>query len=317
MFSGIELSSFCHVLRDQVGVVRALLAKGANAEARNKKGLTPLIRAAFDGHVGSLQVLLAQGVAIEARDNDGQTALMLAAMQGQVAVIPMLIAKGAHIEAADNDGQTVLMLAAFLDQAGSVQTLLNLGANVNVKDNTGVTALMLASHGGHLSVVQALLKHGAEVNAKSNSGLTALKIADNKGHTEIIQILREALNNPCPNSKGSQHVFELNGRGTTGIAIQREDKITFRVSGYVTFGAFAGGGGPEGIEGFSGFKIVANARHGAMLARISAEDGGYNVGAGGSMTAQTDGILTLAVNDTDVQNNTRQFKVEITICRAK
>ena len=69
------------------------------------------VLAAQGGHAAAIAALLAAGAEINAKDNDGGTALMLAAEGGHAAAIEALLAAGAEINAKENDGMTALMYA--------------------------------------------------------------------------------------------------------------------------------------------------------------------------------------------------------------
>jgi len=56
----------------------ALLAAGAEVEAKNNKGVTALMFAAIGGHAAAIAALLAAGAEVEAKDNGGLTALKFA-----------------------------------------------------------------------------------------------------------------------------------------------------------------------------------------------------------------------------------------------
>lgn len=60
-------------------MVKALLEKGANANAKNEKGVTPLMKASQNGHIASIKVLLEKGADVNAADKNGNTALQGAA----------------------------------------------------------------------------------------------------------------------------------------------------------------------------------------------------------------------------------------------
>ena len=59
--------------KGNLGEVRALLAKGANVNARDKDGITALMMAASGGHLDVVRVLLAQGADVNAKVNNAQT----------------------------------------------------------------------------------------------------------------------------------------------------------------------------------------------------------------------------------------------------
>ena len=117
------------------------------------------------GDAAAVQALLANGAEVNAKDNNGASALILASRNGHRDVVQALLANGAEVNAKDNDGATALILASRNGHRDVVQALLANGADVNAKDNNGATALILASRNGHHDVV-ALFVKGAEVNAK-------------------------------------------------------------------------------------------------------------------------------------------------------
>ena len=74
-------------------------------------GWTPLHRAAYSGDVDAVKALLAAGVDADARDENGMTPLHGAALEGHVDVVKMLVAAGADVGAMDKNGVTPVDLA--------------------------------------------------------------------------------------------------------------------------------------------------------------------------------------------------------------
>jgi ankyrin repeat protein len=70
--------------------VRALLATGADADAADEAGQTPLLLASSRGHVRVVQTLLARGANVFAQDRHGTTALQAAKERGHAAVVVAL-----------------------------------------------------------------------------------------------------------------------------------------------------------------------------------------------------------------------------------
>lgn len=120
-----------------------------------------LIGAAKRGDVAAVQALLAKGANVNAKDNYGDTALMEASAKGHREVVQVLLDKGADVNAKTYRGHTALMPASNEGHREVVQALLDKGADVNAKDNDGWTALIYASSKGHHEVAQVLLENGA------------------------------------------------------------------------------------------------------------------------------------------------------------
>ena len=148
-------------------VVEALVAAGADVEARSTTGRTPL-HSASDPAV--IEALVAAGADVEARNNDGQTPLHSAAFRTRdPTVIEALVAAGADVEARDNDGQTPLHWASsFRSDPAAVEALVAAGADVEARSTTGRTPLHSASDP---AVIEALVAAGADLEARDNSFL--------------------------------------------------------------------------------------------------------------------------------------------------
>ncbi|RYP75956.1 hypothetical protein DL771_002028 [Monosporascus sp. 5C6A] len=85
-------------------VSRLLLDRGADIEAKNNIGYTPLLGAAFEGYETVVKLLLDRGADIEAEDKSGITSLLWAADKGHKTVVELLLDKGADIKVKDESG---------------------------------------------------------------------------------------------------------------------------------------------------------------------------------------------------------------------
>lgn len=146
-----------------------LLDRGANIEARNALGATPLITASERGNLALVTLLLKQGAEIEARDKDGNTALHEASFNSHVHCVEVLLAAGAPTTIRNGLGFTPLHQAVrrFWETAGesrvdrlarqseAIDRLLRSGADPEIQDSGGRTAVVLAIESNNASLRQA------------------------------------------------------------------------------------------------------------------------------------------------------------------
>jgi ankyrin repeat protein len=94
-----------------VEVAKLLLEHGADLNAKNESGWTPLHKAAFWGRVDIVATLLEHGADPDVQDKFGRTPLHSAALEGHVDVVRLLLEYGADPTAKNEDGDTPLDLA--------------------------------------------------------------------------------------------------------------------------------------------------------------------------------------------------------------
>jgi ankyrin repeat protein len=149
---------------DDQGAVSALLSKGADVNARQEVGATPLAWAANHSNVGMAELLLNKGANPDLTNELGIGPLSLAIRNGSIAMVKLLLDKGANPNVPRENGETPLMTAARSGQPEIMRLLLARGANVNARDKKfGQTALMWAA--GHPAAVRLLVEHGADLRA--------------------------------------------------------------------------------------------------------------------------------------------------------
>ncbi|KKO97610.1 ankyrin repeat domain-containing protein [Trichoderma harzianum] len=153
--------------------------------------VTDLIIASYYGHLAVVKLLVKRGVDIEAKDGSGRTPLLLAAENGHEAIVKLLAKKGADIKAKDRDGQTPLLLAAENGHEAIVELLAEKGADIEAKNGYGQTPLSWAAEDGHGAIVELLVEKGADIEAKDKDGRTPLLLAAENGHGGIVELLVE------------------------------------------------------------------------------------------------------------------------------
>src|SRR5262245_38730361 len=150
----------------QMDLVKALLAQGADPNARMTRG-TPLRRQTADYN------LLANRI--------GSTPYLLAAELLEVDIMRVLAASGAEVTTTMPDGSTALMLAAGTSA----------GDNRNRRGVAAGDGGRIESERTAMAAVQAALEHNPPIDAINADGETALCGAAVMGYNEIIQLLAD------------------------------------------------------------------------------------------------------------------------------
>lgn len=145
-----------------------------------------LFEAARLGRTDMIDPLLKTGADINAYDDRGFTPLILAAYNGQLATVEALINKGADACRPDRDqGNTAQMAVAFKGEDGIAARLLKAGCNVNARNHAGQTALMMASLFNRQAQVDMLLAAGADRTIQDAAGRSASSVAADQGNAAM------------------------------------------------------------------------------------------------------------------------------------
>jgi len=149
MIAPSRVPSRDQIMTKQKDVVDFLCKNGANVNAQNVNGVTPLFNAASEGFYEIIKVLT---------DYD------------------------ADINIPNNDNATPLVIAAFAGHVETVKLLLDKGTDSSVVTVRGNTALKLAINGGHREVVDLLMQHQEQYRLQQNAAaeIIALQQAEVK-----------------------------------------------------------------------------------------------------------------------------------------
>ena len=144
------------------------------------------------GFTDGAELLIAKGADIDAKDNDGTTPLNMAASTDNNDVVELLLAKGAKVDEKDDEYEfTALHYAARFGNKSVAEVLITNGADINAKDKWGYRPIHWAAYHDRADVVELLISKGADINAKTSLGQTPLQLAEPRRNTATIEMLRK------------------------------------------------------------------------------------------------------------------------------
>jgi ankyrin repeat protein len=187
-----EVSIHEAAMNGDLATVKKLLEQDPTLlEARDEdEGVTPLAYAAGFGRMEVLEFLVARGANVNARDPRGLSALHLTAYTGQLQALRFLLDKGADVTARGPSGMGPLHFVADR-QTEVLKLLIERKADIGARDDYGNTGLMLAARAGADANVRVLIEAGADVNAANPlTGDGPLEVAVQGGHAGVADYLR-------------------------------------------------------------------------------------------------------------------------------
>ena len=213
---------------DDVEVAGWLIDAGADVNAANDLGVTPLLVACTNASARMAERLLAAGANSNVSSVGGESPLLVASRAGNAALVKALIAKGAQVNATEPlRGQTALMWAVANRRNEAVRVLIQAGADVHARSNVtpredqtgsryvayddvrfvvkveegGFTPLLFAARSGDAASADLLLAAGARVDDPAPTGVTPLVLAAHSGNRDVAALLLDR--GADPNAAGA------------------------------------------------------------------------------------------------------------------
>ena len=105
-----------------------------------------------------IRLLLKKGADINARNKDGNTALLISSSKNHDLdfITEFLVKNGADINVKNSEGATALIIASEKGHLNAVKLFLVYDCDINAQDNDGNTALMKAQSKGHIEIMNLL-----------------------------------------------------------------------------------------------------------------------------------------------------------------
>lgn len=167
-------------------IVRFLIERGVDVNARDWEKRTPLHFAAAGGHVAAIRLLFENGADINAQDELGYTPLHVMMTNGNsgpdswsIPALKVMLELGPNTELGRfEDNQTPLHVA-ILNQRDEdfIEVLLEWGVDLNSRTVEGRTPLSCCVERGEMAVFMMLVKAGAGIHARDEDGRSFLQYA--------------------------------------------------------------------------------------------------------------------------------------------
>jgi ankyrin repeat protein len=151
-----------------------------------------LVAAIRNGDSQAIRKLIEDGADVNARDAEGNTPLILASFYAGPKCVELMLGMGARVNATNNDGVTALVRAATNRE--KTRLLVNAGANVRVRTALlGNTPLILAARrAGNSQTVKLLLERGSSAGERNSAGVSPIIAGAASGDLETVRLLLDA-----------------------------------------------------------------------------------------------------------------------------
>jgi ankyrin repeat protein len=195
-------------------IIATLLKAGADPNRANKNKQSPLMHAVARNKINIVKLLLDSGADVDAQDNTGGTPLLYAAYQDFLdskhqekvinnEIVKILLAAGANPNLLTVDQDSPIMWAVTRGKADTAKLLLEHKAAVNIKtrwERTPLSEAISVRPRNLVEIATLLLQHGADVNMQSRDAtplhqvleLSSFSPAAKKETIELVQLLLAA-----------------------------------------------------------------------------------------------------------------------------
>jgi ankyrin repeat protein len=174
------------------------LREGADVNATNSKGATPLHIAVACHFEDTARLLIEKGADTNIKDDKGITPLNIAAYFGDNGIADALLKAGASPDVPDENGTTPLFMAVGSGNKELTKVLLEAGADTKRTMLDGLALMHVVAFSGEMELAKMLVDKGATINPITQKQMddypadsTPLDIAELRGNAEVAAFIKE------------------------------------------------------------------------------------------------------------------------------
>jgi ankyrin repeat protein len=261
--------------KDEIVKARDFIDDGADVNAPDPEGESPLHLAAALEDDEVARLLLSHGARVDAQDPHGNTPLHVAARHGNDLLVVDFLRHGADVNATNALGETPLHVALLeldteeadgtepkeLDgeKANSpellvvARTLISAGADLNATDLEGRSALLVAAGSGDedsADLVAWMVAKTGDPNRADAAGSTPLHLAVQNNRKAVVSaLLRNGARVNATNDLGQQPLHLARGEGIAKLLVAKGADLGARDrQGETPLATIAGHGGFDVVE---------------------------------------------------------------------
>jgi ankyrin repeat protein len=176
-------------------LLAAALAAGADLEARDAVGNTPLLIAIGDGRLENLKMLLDAGADITAANKNGHGAVHLLTYSARDELLDLVLSQDPPLDVPDREGRTPMVRALDYRNLACVRRLHARGVALPPPDRKkeGFPYSLQLAERGNVELLAFLIENGADLDWKStdmlSDGYTLLHEASWKSSVRSVELL--------------------------------------------------------------------------------------------------------------------------------
>ncbi len=173
-------------------LAQQLIQMGANVNAQDIDGTTPLMFAAYNGDMEMVKLLIQNGANIFDTDSDNGSLMLYAAGGGNLEIVQFLEEQGISLHNSDSRGTTPFIAAAHDNRKDVMVYLSGKGVDIDAQDEKGNTAFITAAQNNNPSALEFLAELGVDVTIKNKKGLSAFFVAIDKKNNEAMSFFQDS-----------------------------------------------------------------------------------------------------------------------------